>query len=345
MISITSFLHYSIILIHHYQTTMDTVVYIIIILLGTTGNSVVINVAGFRMKPNVTNVWLVNLAIADLIFCLTRVTSLVSVVVDYWPFGDFLCKLTGLFKYTNMFCSVFLLAVISVDRVLCVWRPVFMRKTRTLCAARVISLWVWIVAIIFSSPYFVYRGLYTKNNNLSQCSFKVSVKEEEEEGRENSAKYVYFYLRFICGFLVPFLVIFTCYTLAAIGIRRTRLTGKAKPLRILALVVFAFFFCWFPYHILGLVKLMDKKHWSVQLGWRMASNLAYFNSCVNPVLYFCMGLDLSQRCNQSLLAVFHRALTEEGQTLSQKGTVDERLNSVPKADDEVHHTPVSVTTD
>ncbi|XP_057211117.1 C3a anaphylatoxin chemotactic receptor-like [Triplophysa rosa] len=323
---------------------MDTVFYIIIILLGTTGNSVVIWVAGFRMKPNVTNVWLVNLAIADLIFCFTRVTSLISILVDHWPFGDVLCKLTGFFKYTNMFCSVFLLAVISVDRVLCVWRPVFTRKRRTLCAARVISLGVWIVAIIFSSPYFVYRGVYTKKNNLSQCSFKEKEEEEEEDG-ENSPKYVYYYIRFFCGFLVPFLVIFTCYTLTAIGIRRTRLSGKSRPLRILALVVLAFFCCWVPYHILGLVKLMNKKHWSVQLGWRMASNLAYFNSCMNPVLYFCMGLDLRQCCNQSLLAFFHRALTEEGQTLSQDSTVDERLNCVTKANGKVHHTPVSMTTD
>ncbi|XP_056598215.1 C3a anaphylatoxin chemotactic receptor-like [Triplophysa dalaica] len=319
---------------------MDTVVYIIIVLLGTTGNSVVIWVAGFRMKPNVTNVWLVNLAIADLIFCITQVTSLVKVLVEYWPFGDFLCKLTGLFKYTNMFCSVFLLAVISVDRVLCVWRPVFTRKRRTLCAARVISSGVWFVATIFSSPYFVYREVYTDQNNLSQCSFKKT--EEADEG--SSGKYVYFYIRFICGFLVPFLVIFTCYTLAAVGIRRTRLCGKSRPLRILALLVLAFFLCWAPYHILGLIKLKNESHPAVKLGWRMASNLAYFNSCVNPVLYFCMGLDLSQCCNQSLLAVFHRALTEEGRTLSQDSTLqDERLNCVLMAAGRVHHIPVSMT--
>ncbi|KAA0710175.1 C5a anaphylatoxin chemotactic receptor 1 [Triplophysa tibetana] len=315
---------------------MDTVVYIIIVLLGITGNSVVIWVAGFRMKPNVTNVWLVNLAIADLIFCITQVTSLVKLLVDYWPFGDLICKLTGLFKYTNMFCSVFILAAISVDRVLCVWRPVFTRKRRTLCAARVISLGVWIVAIIFSVPYCVYRRVHKDENNVSECSFKKKEKEEE-----NSVKYVYYYILFICGFLVPFLVIFTCYTLAAIGIPRTRLCGKSRPLRILALLVLAFFSCWVPYHIIGLIKLRNESHPAVKLGWRMASNLAYFNSCLNPLLYFCMGLDLSQFCNQSLLAAFHRALTDEGQTLSQKGTVDTSLNSVPKADDEVHHTPVS----
>ncbi len=168
---------------NHEKTTVDIdaimdnvtiVLYTITIIFGITGNSVVIWVAGMRLKPSVTNVWLVNLAIADLIFCLTRTTSLLKkLFYDYWPFGLFLCKFNGFFKYANMFCSVFLLAVISVDRALCIWRPVFTRERRTLCAARVVSVGVWIVAVIFSSPYFVYRQVYLGDNNLSKCSLEV----------------------------------------------------------------------------------------------------------------------------------------------------------------------------
>nr|XP_017207817.1 C3a anaphylatoxin chemotactic receptor-like [Danio rerio] len=308
------------------KTTVDMVFYAIIVLLGTTGNSVVIWVAGFCMKPNVTNVWLVNLAVADLIFSMTRIISLIkNLFFDYWPFGIFLCKFNGFFKYANMFCSVFLLAVISVDRVLCVWRPVFTRKRRTVCAARVVSVGVWIVAVIFSSPYFVYREVFVRSNNLSHCS--LGGKDGAEGG--NLPKYVYYFVRFICGFLLPFLVIFICYTLAAIGIRRTRFSGKSRPLRILAVLVCAFFLCWAPYHFLGLVKLVNKDNEVVKIGWNMASNLAYFNSCINPILYFFMGLDVSRRCNQSLSGIFHRALMEEGQSLSQQGT-EESCNSFPK---------------
>ncbi len=168
---------------HHEKTAVDIdaimdnvsiVLYTITIIFGITGNSVVIWVAGMRLKPNVTSVWLVNLAIADLIFCLTRITSLLKkLFYDHWPFGLFLCKFNGFFKYANMFCSVFLLAVISVDRVLCVCHPVFTRQRRTLCAARVVSVVVWIVAVIFSSPYFVYRQVYLGDNNLSKCSLEV----------------------------------------------------------------------------------------------------------------------------------------------------------------------------
>lgn len=150
------------------------VFYTITILFGTTGNALIIWISGFRLKSNVTNVWLVNLAVADLIFCLTRVTSLIKkLFYNYWPFGVFLCKFNGFFKYTNMFCSVFILAVISLDRALCVWRPVFTRHRRTLCAARLISVGVWIVAVIFSVPYYVYRQVYTGKNNLTKCSMEV----------------------------------------------------------------------------------------------------------------------------------------------------------------------------
>uniref|UniRef100_A0A8C1TB98 G-protein coupled receptors family 1 profile domain-containing protein n=1 Tax=Cyprinus carpio TaxID=7962 RepID=A0A8C1TB98_CYPCA len=336
MTSNTTLLHHSHPLVNTKVGTEDTVnkfsiVFLtIIVFFGTFGNSVVIWMASFRMKPNVTNVWLVNLAVADLIFCLSRVTSLIKLIFyDHWAFGLFLCKFTGFFKYANMFCSVFLLAVISVDRALCIWRPVLTRERRTLCAARVVSVGVWIVAVTFSSPYFVYRQVFPYKNNVSQCSLK----EKGAEAGDNSAKYIYYFIRFICGFLLPFLVILICYILAAVGIRRTRLSGKSWLLRILAVLVCAFFLCWAPYHFLGLVKLVDKNNKAVKEGWTMASHLAYFNSCVNPVLYFCMGLDVSRRCNQSLSGIFHRALMEEDQSLSQQGTREESCDSVPNIAD------------
>nr|XP_055075856.1 C3a anaphylatoxin chemotactic receptor-like [Misgurnus anguillicaudatus] len=306
---------------HPTKSTLDIIFYTIIVLLGTTGNSVVIWVASVRMKPNVTKIWLVNLAVADLIFCLSRVTSLVRYFIGHWPFGDFVCKFMSFLKYTNMFCSVFLLAVISVERVICVWCPVFARNKRTLCAARVISLGVWIVALIFSSPNLVFRGIHT-DHNLSYCH------DKKEAIKGNSAKYAFYYIRFFCGLVFPFLVIFICYTLAAVGIRRTKLSGKSRPLRILALLVLTFFLCWAPYHILGLLKMINRKHPAVKLAWRMSSNLAYFNSCVNPILYFCVGLNLKQRCNQSLLGIFRRALTEGDQTPTPDGTIEEQSNSV-----------------
>jgi len=137
------------------------------------------------------------------------------------------------------------------------------------------------------------------------------------------------------------MVILISYILAAVGIRRTRLSGKSRPLRILAVVVSAFFLCWAPYHFLGLVKLVDKNNKLVKVGWKMASNLAYFNSCVNPVLYFCMGLDVRRQCNQNLSGIFHRALMEESHFMqSQERIRNGSCNSFSKTADTAHMTNV-----
>ncbi|KAJ4928223.1 hypothetical protein JOQ06_016017 [Pogonophryne albipinna] len=298
--------------------------YALTVLLGIPGNSMVIWVVRFKLKLNVTNVWLLNLAIADLIFCITRIFSLTkNLFFDHWPFGTFICKFNGFFKYANMFCSVFLLAVISLDRALCVWHPVLTKRRRTIWAARVVAFCVWCSAIIFSTPYFVYRKVYLGKNNLSKCSMEV------KEGN-TIAKPILYSIRFLCGFMMPFLVILICYILAAIGIRRTRLTGKSRPLRILASLVAAFFLCWAPYHCLLLVKMVDSKNTVVKIWHPVAKGVGYFNSCVNPLMYFCIGLGVRGRFRQSLAGVYRRALVDYGEgqvTQSHDQSLDDSSGS------------------
>uniref|UniRef100_UPI0037E71888 formyl peptide receptor 2-like n=1 Tax=Semicossyphus pulcher TaxID=241346 RepID=UPI0037E71888 len=307
---------------------VSIVLYTLTVVLGITGNSIVIWVAGFKLKPKVTNVWLVNLAIADLIFSFTRVFSLIKkLFFDRWPFGLFLCKFNGFFKYANMFCSVFLLAVISLDRVLCVWKPIFTKRRRTLWAARLVAVCVWIAAIIFSTPFFIYRKISLKDHNRTKCSL-----DDKQSNGISSIRLALYMNRFLCGFLLPFMVILICYILAGLGIRRTRLSGKSRPLRILASLVIAFFLCWAPYHCLLLAKMVNSNNKVVKIWQPLAAGMAYFNSCVNPLLYFCMGLDVRGRFKQSLAGVYKRALADDvdGQTTqSNDRSLDDSTGSKP----------------
>lgn len=312
---------------------ISIVLYTLTIVLGIPGNAMVIWVAGFKLKPKVTNVWLVNLAVADLIFCFTRILSLIKkLFFDHWPFGIFLCKFNGFFKYANMFCSVFLLAVISLDRALCVWRPVFTKRRRTLFVGRVVAVAVWTLAFVFSSPYFMHRTVYPGKNNLSKCS---SYNKESKDG-VTGAKLALYLIRFVCGFLLPFMIILVCYILAGLGIKRTRLSGKSRPLRILVTLVVAFFLCWAPYHCLLLVKMVDSKSMVVKIWHPVASGVAYFNSCVNPILYYCMGVRTQGRLGYSLAGVYKRALADDvdGPTSqSVEGTVEEETSSKRSRED------------
>ncbi|XP_064169041.1 chemerin-like receptor 1 [Anguilla rostrata] len=292
--------------------------YILIVFLGTAGNATVVWTACFRLPPTVTSVWLANLAAADLAFSLSRVPSLLrELVYRHWPFGAALCKASGLLKYANMFCSVFLLSAISADRALCVRWPVLARRCRSPAAARLVSAGLWLLAVALGVPYSAHRRAEGGRNNLTKCSME----PREREGLEGAKRALYA-LRFLCGFLLPFLVILGCYSAAALGLRRTRLARRSRPLRILVCLVTAFFLCWAPYHCLLLVKLVNGKSPAVKAGLTLAKGLAYFNSCINPVLYFFMGLDHRRRLRQDFFGACRRALEEDGE--GPKGPAGDR---------------------
>ncbi|XP_062394037.1 C3a anaphylatoxin chemotactic receptor-like [Sardina pilchardus] len=278
--------------------------YLLTIILGSVGNSVVIWMVGVRMKPTATNVWLVNLAVADLVFCISRVLTVISLGFRQWSFGVLLCQVNGLLKYTNMFCSVFLLVVISVDRALCIWRPLRAKITRTVSLSRAVSVGVWVVALALSFPYATNRNTSLDAYNNTKCTMETMV-----SARGRTALYL---VRFLFGFLLPFLVIVCCYVLAGWGIRRSRLNRKTKILRTLVLLVSAFFLCWVAYHTLLLVKMVNSKSKWVKLGLPVATGLSYFNSCVNPILYFCVGLDRQKNFKRSISGALRRALEDDG---------------------------------
>lgn len=264
--------------------------------------------------------WLVNLAVADLVFCFMRVPWLVKkLFFNTWPYGVFVCRFTGFFKYTNMFCSVFLLAVISMDRALCIWRPHFAKRRRTLPAARVAAFAVWVAAVGLSVPYFVYRNVSVGKTNLSRCSL-------DDRDMHSSIKTALYANRFLCGFLLPFVVILISYVLAAVGIRRTRLLSKSRQLRILPLLVMVFFLCWAPYHCIQLAKMADEKKAAVKTLSSLSATAVYFSSCINPILYFCTGMKARGHCQQSLTGVCRTALEDDldrSITQSNKRSLDD----------------------
>ncbi|XP_020794950.2 C3a anaphylatoxin chemotactic receptor-like [Boleophthalmus pectinirostris] len=276
---------------------------VVTVVLGICGNSAVIYVAALQIKTKVTNVWLVNLAIADLIFCFTRIFGIsYKLLSDHWPFGVFICKFTGFFKYTNMFCSVFLLAVISLDRALCVQRPFFIKTERTLFVARLVAVCVWALAIVLSIPYFMHRQIYLGTNNKTKCSIE----------KDQNAKFYLFWLRFVCGFLLPFVVILVCYILTGLGIKRTNTnrSRKLRSLKILVILVIAFFLCWAPYHCLQLFRMADRYTEVLKPWQRITSAIGYFNSCVNPILYYCLGAGLGGCFRHRLHRVYSRAMAD-----------------------------------
>ncbi|XP_077312226.1 chemerin-like receptor 1 [Lithobates pipiens] len=288
-------------------------VYIVAFLLGTTGNGLVIFFTTFRMKKTVSVVWFLNLAIADFIFTFLLIFRIIRIAMNYhWPFGRFMCNLDVAIFYINLFASLFLITIISIDRLISVKFPVWCQNHRTPRLASIVTLVVWVLALILSLPYSMFMDT-TKVENVVYCLSNYSNDRDVAMSR-NSAVTI---TRFIVGFVLPLTVIVLCYTVILSYIRRNYLTKSSKPLKIIAAVIILFFVCWFPYHVFSLlglsIKYRSKGNFRnvVRIGMHYCKILAIMHSCVNPILYVFVGRDFKEKFRSSIQSAFEKAFLEE----------------------------------
>lgn len=93
--------------------------YILVCAVGLSGNTLVIYVVlRYAKMKTVTNIYILNLAVADVLFMLGLPFLATQNAISYWPFGSFLCRLVMTVDGINQFTSIFCLTVMSMDRYL-----------------------------------------------------------------------------------------------------------------------------------------------------------------------------------------------------------------------------------
>ncbi|XP_078507206.1 chemerin-like receptor 1 [Lissotriton helveticus] len=305
----------------NYIDVISIVSYSLTFLLGTSGNGLVIGICTFKMTKTVNIIWFLNLAIADFIFDMFLPLHIASVAMDgYWPFGGFLCKIRYMVLYLNMMASISFLVVISIDRCVSVLYPFWSRRYRKPSLAYKVAFVTWVFSIIVSSPYpAFYETADALEDNATVCfrSYAVPFEDFSEiafsimEMRHR----VMIITRFVTMFVFPFTIIIICYGAIAVKIwQRPCHRTSSRPFRIILTILVLFFICWFPFHSLPLLVFREHYPWSFDvhiLAVTFATCLAYFNSCLNPILYFFMGRDFKDMFRRPILSVFERAFNEE----------------------------------
>uniref|UniRef100_A0A8D0F9A4 Complement C3a receptor 1 n=1 Tax=Strix occidentalis caurina TaxID=311401 RepID=A0A8D0F9A4_STROC len=315
------------------ESIVSIAVFIIIFIIGVPGNGLVIWVAGLKMKRSVNIVWFLNLAVADFMCCLSLPFSIVHLILhEHWPYGWFLCKIIPSVIIFTMFASIFLLVAISIDRCLLVMKPVWCQNHRTVKFISLICSGIWILAFIFCCPVFHYRETSTYDGK-TECGYKYS--PLAYNGYSVSlALLVINITRAVFGFVLPFGIMAVCYALIAF---RTRANQFHKPrnrmLRTIVLVVAAFFICWAPYHVVGILPLVPtlgtRLKESLVLWDHLSTALAYANSCINPLLYVFVGRDFRAKARQTVQGILEGAFTEEP-TRSNPYSLDRSKTSTEK---------------
>lgn len=299
------------------------IINVIIFLLGTCGNALVIWISGFKMKKTVNTIWYLSLAFSDFMFCSLIPFTIAYTVTEDWIFGSFLCKFIPSVMFLNMFSSIFVLVLISVDRCVSVMFPVWAQNQRTVRKALVAVVMAWLLAIAVSIPSMIFRDvkehlgrMICLNNYTHQHGHKfVAVS------------------RFIAGFVIPFIIITICYSIIILKLRTNRMAKNTKPFKVMTALIVGFFICWLPYHVFILLELNPHHHnlTILKIGLKAGTALAAANSFLNPVLYVFMGNDFRRKFKSSLLSKMENAMGDEGRTtsryLSRSSSMDGRAST------------------
>ncbi|NP_001385105.1 C-C chemokine receptor type 6 [Gallus gallus] len=273
------------------------VAYSLICIVGLVGNIfVVMTFALYERTKSMTDVYLFNMAIADILFVLTLPLWAVNYAADKWIFGNFICKMAKGIYAINFSCGMLLLAFISVDRYIAIVQATksFKLRARTLAYSKLICLAVWASAILISSSSFLYSESYDFATNETQiCDHRF-----DKTSDSIVLKSLLLCLQVGFGFFIPFVFMIFCYAFIVKSLQQAQNSKRNKAINVIVLIVVVFLVCQVPYNtvLLMAVANMGKAEKSCDSDNIMAyakyttETIAFLHCCLNPVLYAFIGV-------------------------------------------------------
>uniref|UniRef100_A0A8D0G8Y1 C-C motif chemokine receptor 6 n=1 Tax=Sphenodon punctatus TaxID=8508 RepID=A0A8D0G8Y1_SPHPU len=274
------------------------IAYSLICVLGLVGNLfVVITFALYKKSESMTDVYLFNMAIVDILFVLTLPFWAVNYAMDEWIFGDFLCKITKGIYAINFNCGMLLLACISLDRYIAIVQATksFKLRAKTLAYSKVICLVVWVSSVLISSSTFIFSGSYRNSIVLNETK---DICDHRYSFGGTIMKLLLLGIQLVFGFFIPLLFMIFCYAFIVKTLVQAQNSKRNKAIRVIVLIVAVFLVCQVPHNIVAFVaaasmgklnkSCMEEKQ-RVYAKYTTEA-LAFLHCCLNPVLYAFVGV-------------------------------------------------------
>lgn len=282
-------------LVRSFRGQYEPPLFWIIFILGAIGNLLVVwiyTTVRNRLKT-MTDVYLLNLAIADLLFLFVLPFWAVE-AINGWIFGVTFCRMVLALYKINFFSSMLLLTCISVDRYIAIVQVTKAQnlKKKRLFYSKLFCGVVWVVSILLALPEFIFAQVKT-NQKGNSCTLVYSNNEN------NRTKILVLSLQICMGFCLPLLVMFYCYTVIIRTLLQVRNFEKHKALRVIFAVVFVFVVSQLPWNSLLIVEATQAANTTfvncntvigIDLAGQIAKSLAYTHACLNPLLYVFVGV-------------------------------------------------------
>ncbi|KAL4717450.1 hypothetical protein ACJJTC_000599 [Scirpophaga incertulas] len=311
----------------------------IVFVIGLIGNALVcIAVYRNHSMRTVTNYFIVNLAVADfmvILICLPP--TVLWDVTETWFFGTAMCRIVLYFQSVSVTVSVLTLTFISVDRWYAICFPLKFKSTTS--RAKTAILIIWLLSLLFNIPEFVMLQVQRKMQlrfNVQYFMQCASTWSDDSDLKWHVVKALFLYTFPLLLMMIAYCQIVRvlwrsdnipghteshklCTTSSGLTVnRRTtpsihanastegQLRSRRKAAKMLVAVVIMFAVCYFPVHLLSVLRVAyDVQQSDVMTCIALISHvMCYANSAVNPLIYNFMSGKFRREFHRSYFKCF-----------------------------------------
>lgn len=222
--------------------------YSLVFIIGLVGNILVLLVLmQYRRLKSMTSIYLLNLAISDLLFLFTLPFWIDYKLKDDWIFGDGTCKLLSGLYYTGLYSEILFIILLTVDRYLAIVHAVFALRVRTVIFGIISSIGAWVLALLASIPGFYFSKTQRELSHTT-CSLHFPYEDLKAWKQFQALKLN------LLGLVLPLSVMIICYTAIIQILLKRPNEKKAKAVRLIFVIMIVFFLFWTPYNLTVLVS-------------------------------------------------------------------------------------------
>ncbi|KAK3094618.1 hypothetical protein FSP39_004088 [Pinctada imbricata] len=297
-------------------TCIFIVFYAIIFLLGVSGNTLVVYVvARNKSMQTITNIFITNLAVSDILMCFLAIPfTPLGYFLNSWMFGEVLCHIVPMSQAISVYVSTLTSTAIAVDRYFVIVYPFKPRMKIFVCLLMIVA--IWIISISISLPLGIYMSLKPDGENF-MCT---------EDWPRPQAGQFFTVTSLVLQYVVPCSIITYCYTKVSLALKkrsRTKIGSgsknrerdemeirrKRRTNKMLIAMVTIFVCCWLPLNVALLTVEYNKiyYHWYYYtLIFFLAHVIAMSSTIYNPFLYAWMNDNFKKEFKTVLPCLFRR---------------------------------------
>ncbi|OCT95438.1 N-arachidonyl glycine receptor [Xenopus laevis] len=244
-------------------------------------------------KRTTVTVYMMNVALLDLMFLLSVPFRIIYYAKQYWPFGDVFCRILGALTVFYPSVTLWLLAFISADRYMAIVQPKHIKELKNISKAMAACFGIWIMTIVTTTPLLLIYDDPEKEFNFTTCFKMFDINYFKRNNILNTARVIFF-------FIIPLSIMIGCYCIiiySLISGKTSRLKSKAKKksIRIIITLIVQVLVCFVPFHVCFILFTVQDGL-DLYRSWGMLSTfLMNLSTCLDVILYYIVSKQFQAR--------------------------------------------------